>query len=72
MGRRIVMDDQVVEATPVYVRQEARLRLEEISEGMEGMKPGEQRTISVTFPEEYHAKDLAGKAATFDITAKAL
>ena len=39
MGRRIVMDDHVVEATPVYVRQEARLRLEEIAEGMEGIPP---------------------------------
>jgi trigger factor len=42
------------------------------SEGMEGMKPGEERTIHVTFPEEYHAKDLAGKAATFDLVAKTL
>ncbi len=42
------------------------------SEGMEGMKPGEQRTIDVTFPAEYHAPDLAGKAATFDLTAKSL
>ena len=33
---------------------------------------GESRTISVTFPEEYGNKDLAGKAATFDITAKKL
>ena len=42
------------------------------SEGMEGMKPGEERVINVTFPDEYHAKDLAGKAATFDLTAKTL
>ena len=42
------------------------------SEGMAGMKPGEERQINVTFPGEYHAKDLAGKAATFDITATAL
>ena len=41
-------------------------------EGMEGMKPGEERTIDVTFPEEYHAKELAGKAATFDLVAKSL
>ncbi len=40
------------------------------SEQMEGLAPGESRTISVTFPEEYGAKDLAGKAATFDVTAK--
>ena len=42
------------------------------SEGMEGMKPGESRTIEVTFPTEYHAAELAGKPATFDLTAKAL
>ena len=42
------------------------------SEGMEGMRPGEERQINVTFPEEYHAKELAGKPATFDIKATAL
>jgi trigger factor len=42
------------------------------SEQLEGMKPGESRTIEVTFPDEYGAKELAGKAATFDITAKKL
>jgi trigger factor len=42
------------------------------AEQMEGMVVGESRTISVTFPEEYGAKELAGKAATFELTAKAL
>ena len=42
------------------------------SEGMEGMRPGEERQINVTFPEEYHAKELAGKPATFDLKATAL
>ena len=42
------------------------------SDGMEGMRPGETREIAVTFPAEYQAKELAGKAATFDITAKSL
>ena len=42
------------------------------SEGMTGMKPGESRIIDVNFPEEYGAKELAGKAATFEITAKKL
>jgi trigger factor len=42
------------------------------AEQIVGMKPGESRVIDVTFPEEYGAKELAGKAATFDITAKAL
>lgn len=42
------------------------------AEQMEGLTPGETRTINVTFPEDYNAKELAGKAATFEVTAKAL
>ena len=37
---------------------------------LEGMKAGESRTISVTFPEDYSAPALAGKAASFDVTLK--
>lgn len=32
-----------------------------------GMKAGEEKEIEVTFPEEYHAKELAGKPATFKV-----
>ena len=42
------------------------------SEGMEGMKAGEERTIDVTFPAEYSAVALAGKEAQFKINAKTL
>jgi len=42
------------------------------SEGMEGMRPGEERQINVTFPAEYNNKELAGQPATFDLTATAL
>ncbi|MFL1460716.1 trigger factor [Roseococcus sp. DSY-14] len=42
------------------------------TEQLEGMAPGETRVVSVTFPEEYGAKELAGKAAEFTVTAKAL
>ncbi|HUW80575.1 MAG TPA: trigger factor [Acidocella sp.] len=42
------------------------------SEQVEGLSPGETRTISVNFPEDYGAKELAGKQAEFEITAKAL
>lgn len=42
------------------------------TEQLEGMSPGESKTISVTFPAEYGSAELAGKDATFDITAKAL
>src|SRR5205823_3840212 len=42
------------------------------SDQLEGVKPGEVRTIAVTFPAEYGVPDLAGKAATFEITGKKL
>jgi trigger factor len=32
-----------------------------------GMKVGEEKTIKVTFPEDYHAENLKGKDAEFDI-----
>ena len=32
-----------------------------------GMKAGEEATIKVTFPEDYHAENLKGKDAEFDI-----
>ena len=41
-------------------------------EQLKGAKIGEEKTIEVTFPEEYQAKHLAGKAATFDVTVKAI
>jgi trigger factor len=42
------------------------------TEQIEGMTPGETRTIDVTFPADYGTKDLAGKLAQFEIVAKAL
>ena len=37
-----------------------------------GVKTGQEKTITVTFPAEYQAEHLAGKEATFDITVKAV
>lgn len=37
-----------------------------------GAKAGEERQITVSFPEDYQAKDLAGQDATFDLTIKSV
>jgi trigger factor len=37
-----------------------------------GIKTGESRTFDVTFPENYQAAAVAGKAASFAVTAKAV
>jgi trigger factor len=36
-------------------------------DGIVGMKKGDAKDIEVTFPEDYHAENLKGKAATFKI-----
>ncbi len=35
-----------------------------------GAEIGKEKEISVTFPEQYHSKELAGKPATFKVTVK--
>ena len=37
-----------------------------------GVKAGDARTITVTFPADYQAKELAGKEAEFDVTVQAV
>jgi trigger factor len=37
-----------------------------------GVKAGEEKVVTVTFPAEYGAKHLAGQEATFDVTVKAV
>ncbi len=41
-------------------------------EQLVGVKAGEERTISVTFPADYPAEHLKGKEASFDVTVKAV
>ena len=41
-------------------------------EELAGVTAGEEKTIEVTFPEDYGAEHLAGKPATFDVTVKAV
>ena len=37
-----------------------------------GVKTGDEKTIEVTFPEDYNVDSLKGKPATFDLTIKAV
>ncbi|HWI46769.1 MAG TPA: trigger factor [Rummeliibacillus sp.] len=39
-------------------------------EQLAGVKAGESKDVVVTFPEEYHAAELAGKEASFKVTVK--
>jgi trigger factor len=42
------------------------------TEQLAGIRAGETRQVDVTFPAEYAAQDLAGKAARFEVACKAL
>jgi len=44
--------------------------IEGFEEGLTGAEAGEERTVEVTFPEEYHADHLAGEDAVFAVTVK--
>ena len=43
--------------------------LPEFESGLEGIKASEQKTVEVTFPEDYHGADVAGKTAEFTLKA---
>jgi trigger factor len=42
------------------------------AEQIAGIRPGETRSVEVTFPESYGAKHLAGKQARFEVVGKAV
>jgi trigger factor len=39
-------------------------------EALEGVASGEKKSFDVTFPDDYHAEELQGTPATFDVTVK--
>ncbi len=52
-----------------YVLGEGRM-LPEFEAATLGLKAGESKTFSLSFPADYHGKDVAGKTADFTITIK--
>ncbi|HEY0388450.1 MAG TPA: trigger factor [Gaiellales bacterium] len=42
----------------------------DLEQGLVGMKPGEERDVPVSFPADYPAEHLAGKAASFHVVMK--
>lgn len=55
------------EGIGVFVDMEVHQFLSDFQSALEGMKAGELKTVDVKFPENYQAKDLAGKTASFEI-----
>ncbi|MCQ9379263.1 trigger factor [Methyloversatilis sp. XJ19-49] len=46
--------------------------LPEFEANLEGMARGESKSFPLTFPDDYQAKDLAGKTVQFEVTLKAV
>lgn len=46
--------------------------LPEFETNVEGLKAGDSKTFSLTFPEDYQAKDLAGTTVQFEVTIKSV
>ena len=46
--------------------------LKEVEDAVRGMKVGDSRTFPLSFPADYHGKDVAGKTADFMVTLKKL
>ena len=46
--------------------------LKEFEDAARGMKVGESKTFPLSFPEDYHGKDVAGKTADFMVTVNKL
>jgi trigger factor len=44
--------------------------VEGFEEQLEGASSGEERQVTVTFPDDYRAENLAGKEAVFDVSVK--
>jgi trigger factor len=78
-GDRVVMDYRgtiegeefdggKAEGFPVVLGQ-GRL-LADFETALAGMKGGESKSFTLTFPVDYHGKDVAGKTATFEVSVK--
>jgi trigger factor len=53
----------------ITVLGEGRL-LADFEKSVAGLRAGESRSFELTFPEDYHGKDMAGKTASFSVTVK--
>ena len=46
--------------------------LKDLEDGLLGMSAGDDKTVDVAFPDDYHAESLAGKTAQFDVSVKSV
>jgi trigger factor len=59
-------------ATDFHIELGADTLIPGFADQLVGARPGEQREVNVTFPEDYPGKEVAGKPAVFAVTVKEL
>jgi trigger factor len=69
-GRKNGEEFQGSKATDYPVTLGAGMMLPTFEGALTGMSDGETKTFDVVFPEDYHAKDLAGQTVQFEATCK--
>jgi trigger factor len=63
---------QPVQMNEVLVEIGGANTLPEFSENLRGVKPGEERSFQVTYPEDFHDRRLAGKVFSYDVKVDAI
>lgn len=64
------VDEKVIlsnEGREVILREDSRYPVPGFGQALVGIKPGEERTFALSYPEDYYNKDLAGRQATFHV-----
>lgn len=62
-----IFDGGSSEETPLVLG--SKTMIPGFEDGLLGIKPGEERVLDLTFPDTYHAEELAGKAVQFTVTS---
>lgn len=57
-------------ATDYAIKVGGGTMLPEFEQALRGMKAGDKKTFTVSFPADYHGREVAGKTAEFEVTAK--
>ena len=62
--------DEPVKSDELTIEVGGKETLQGFSDGLQGMSPGDEKDIEVTYPDDYGQEKLAGRTVTFHVTVK--
>ena len=65
-----VNDKKIDSASQFVCRIGSDSTLKEFQDGLEGVKSGEKKTFTITFPKDYGSEEIKGQKGTFDVEIK--